>query len=87
MSRSIWKKPFSENYIFKEIYKNKNNNLKQKVIILHSKNSIIFPIFVGSIFAIYNGQKFVNLLVNKDMVGYRFGEFVSTRKKAVHNKK
>ena len=87
MSRSIWKGPFSESYIFKEIYLAKKSNLKQKIILLRSKNSIIFPLFVGNIFSVYNGHKFVNIVVNKDMVGYKFGEFITTRKKAMHNNK
>ena len=87
MSRSIWKGPFSESYIFKEIYNNSTQNTKIKPIILFSKNSIIFPIFIGKIFSVYNGNKYINIIVNKDMVGYKFGEFVTTRKKAIHNKK
>jgi small subunit ribosomal protein S19 len=84
MSRSIWKNPFSESIIFKNIY---INNKDQKPFLILSRNSTIFPIFVGNIFSIYNGKKFVNLQIQDNMVGYKFGEFVATRKKAVHKKK
>ena len=84
MSRSVWKNPFSESIIFKNIY---INNKAQKPFLILSRNSTIFPIFVGNIFSVYNGKKFVNLQIQDDMVGYKFGEFVATRKKAVHKKK
>lgn len=84
MSRSVWKNPFSESIIFKNIYINKK---VQKPLLIWSRNSTIFPVFVGNIFSVYNGKKFVNLQIHDDMVGYKFGEFVATRKKAIHKKK
>ena len=30
-------------------------------------------------FAVYNGKKFVSVLVNEGMVGHKFGEFAPTR--------
>jgi len=84
MPRSIWKKPFSQSIIFKNVYL--NNNL-QRPITIFCRNSIIFPIFVGTTFSIYNGKKFVNIQIHESMVGSKFGDFVVTRKKASHNKK
>lgn len=84
MPRSCWKKPFSHSIIFKSIYL---NDKLQKPIILWSRNSIIFPAFVGITFSIYNGKKFVNLQIHEEMIGSKFGEFISTRKKAIHSKK
>ena len=84
MPRSIWKKPFSQSIIFKNVYSNKN---LQKPIILFSRNYVIFPVFIGATFSIYNGRKFVNIQIHETMVGSKFGDFVFTRKKAVHNKK
>jgi len=84
MPRSIWKKPFSDSLLFKNIYLNNNS---QKPIIIWSRNSVIFPSFIGSTFSIYNGKKFVSLQIYESMVGFKFGDFIATRKKAIHNKK
>ena len=35
--------------------------------------------FVGYTFSVYNGKKFVSVLVSEDMVGHKLGEFVPTR--------
>ena len=71
MSRSKWKGPYLEKSLLS--YK---KNLKNK-----SKNSEIVSKFVGFEFAIYNGKSFSKLPVNGNMIGHKFGEFVSTRKK------
>jgi small subunit ribosomal protein S19 len=40
------------------------------------------PQFVGSFTQIYNGTKWIGLKITEDMVGHKFGEFASTRKKS-----
>jgi len=52
-----------------------------------SRRSFILPEFVNQSFEIYNGKQFILFKVNEDMVGHKFGEFASTRKKTVHKKK
>jgi small subunit ribosomal protein S19 len=79
MTRSLWKGPFSEIPI-----KKKNLNKKIKI---WSRRSIVLPMLVGQEFLIYNGKKFIPLKVSEDMVGHKFGEFSSTRKKPIHKKK
>jgi small subunit ribosomal protein S19 len=37
------------------------------------------PQFIGLTFGVYNGQKFIPVLVNEDMIGHKFGEFSPTR--------
>ena len=37
------------------------------------------PQFVGLTFGVYNGQKFVPVTVNEQMVGHKLGEFAPTR--------
>jgi small subunit ribosomal protein S19 len=37
------------------------------------------PQFVGLIFGVYNGKKFIPVQVNERMVGRKFGEFSPTR--------
>lgn len=87
MSRSIWKYPYAKTLVFKELYNRIKSNTKIKPIIIKSRSFVIYPMFVGYIFSVYSGKKFTNILVNENMVGHKFGEFVFTRKKAIHNKK
>jgi small subunit ribosomal protein S19 len=84
MPRSIWKNPFSENQIFKDIYLSLDS---KKPIRLLNRHTVIFPTFIGRIFSVYNGKNFVNIQISEKMIGYKFGEFVLTRKKAIHKKK
>ena len=39
----------------------------------------ILPKHINKTFKIYNGNKFKNILIKKDMVGYKFGHFSNTR--------
>ena len=78
--RSVWKGPFIDNNILDEIYKLYKSNKRKVPIKLVSKNSVIFPSFVGLTFFISNGKKFSTLTINENMVGHKFGEFVVTKK-------
>jgi len=84
MPRPIWKHPSSQNQIFKSIYLNQNS---EKPIKVWARSSIIFPLFVGKVFSIYNGKKFVNLQISEQMIGLKVGDLVPTRKKSVYKKK
>jgi small subunit ribosomal protein S19 len=48
---------------------------------------MILPQHVGHTFHIHTGKAFLPLLVREEMVGHKFGEFASTRRRAVHKKK
>ncbi|MBI28429.1 MAG: 30S ribosomal protein S19 [Pelagibacteraceae bacterium] len=78
MSRATWKGPFIDNTLIK-----KANNVKKsgrrEVIKTWSRSSTIMPDFVGLTFGVYNGQKFVPVTVNENMVGHKLGEFSPTR--------
>ena len=87
MSRSIWKLPFSEISSLPLLgFAKQKAELKMKV---WSRRSMVLPYFVGKNFLIYNGKMFVPLKVSEEMIGHKFGEFATTRKKPVHkfNKK
>lgn len=73
MTRSLWKGPFSEIL-----------DQNQKI---WSRRSVILPPLVGKKVQIHNGKSFLTLQVGEEMVGHKFGEFASTRKKAFHKKK
>ena len=78
MSRSVWKGPFVDGYLLKKAEEAQSGGRKG-VIKTWSRRSTIMPQFVGLTFGVYNGQKFVPVLVSEDMVGHKLGEFSPTR--------
>jgi small subunit ribosomal protein S19 len=78
MSRSKYKGPFFKvNLIEDEL----------KWIKIHNKNLSILPEYVNRFVNIYNGKTFINIKITEKMVGYKFGEFINTRKKHLYKKK
>ena len=43
------------------------------------------PQFVGLTFGVYNGRKFIPVLVTESMVGHKLGEFSPTRTYTGHS--
>ena len=78
MARSLRKGPFVDGYLLKKADAARASGRKD-VIKIWSRRSTIMPQFVGLQFGVYNGQKFVPVLVSEDMVGHKFGEFSPTR--------
>ena len=78
MARSVWKGPFVDQYILKKAEAARASGRKD-VIKIWSRRSTILPQFVGLNFGVYNGQKFIPVLISEDMVGHKFGEFSPTR--------
>ena len=78
MARSIWKGPFIDGYVLKKAEAAQASGRKQ-VIKIWSRRSTIMPQFIGLTFGVYNGQKFIPVLVSEDMIGHKFGEFSPTR--------
>ena len=60
---------------------NKIMRVKHKV---WCRSFVIPETFIGLSFQVHNGSKFILLKITAKMVGYRFGEFVPTRKVTVH---
>jgi small subunit ribosomal protein S19 len=87
MSRSLWKGPFVKGLILKQVKANIKSKKNYKVIRMFSRNSVIFPSFVGLHFEIYNGLKFMKVEIKESMIGFKFGEFVFTRKRLKHKVK
>ncbi len=77
MPRSVWKGPFCDPSLLKSIKKSKGK--RNAMIKTRSRRSYIMPEFVGYIFHVYNGKKFVPVKVNENMVGHKLGEFSPTR--------
>ena len=78
MSRSVWKGPFVDSYVLKKAEKSRESG-RNEVIKIWSRRSTILPQFVGLTFGVYNGHKFIPVLVTENMVGHKFGEFSPTR--------
>jgi small subunit ribosomal protein S19 len=78
MARSVHKGPFVDGYLLKkaEVVRNSGRN---DVIKTWSRRSTILPQFIGLTFGVYNGQKFIPVLVSDQMIGHKFGEFAPTR--------
>lgn len=78
MARSVWKGPFVDSYLLKKAEAARASG-RNDVIKTWSRRSTILPQFVGLTFGVYNGQKFVPVLVTENMVGQKFGEFSPSR--------
>ena len=78
MPRSIWKGPFVDGYLLKKAEAIRAAG-RNDVIKTWSRRSTVLPQFVGLTFAVYNGHKFIPVLVTEDMIGHKLGEFSPTR--------
>lgn len=80
MSRSLWKGPFIHLKLLKK--KSLTDSFS-----LWSRNSIILSNFIGYKFLIHTGNTFKKFFVTRDKIGYKFGEFCTTRSKYFHKNK
>ncbi len=78
MARSVWKGPFVDGYLLKKAEKARASG-RNEIIKTWSRRSTVMPQFVGLTFGVYNGRKFLPVLVTENMVGHKFGEFAMTR--------
>lgn len=78
MPRSIWKGPFIDGYLLKKAEAIRAAG-RNDVIKTWSRRSTVLPQFVGLTFGVYNGHKFIPVLVTEDMIGHKLGEFSPTR--------
>jgi small subunit ribosomal protein S19 len=78
LARSVWKGPFVDGYLLKKAETARGSG-RNEVIKTWSRRSTILPQFVGLTFGVYNGHKFLPVLVTENMIGHKFGEFSPTR--------
>ena len=78
MARSVGKGPFVELSLLKKA-EAAQEATKRAPIKTWSRRSTILPQFVGLTFGVYNGRKFIPVLVTENMIGHKFGEFSPTR--------
>ncbi len=86
MSRSRKKGPFVDEKVFKKVMKLKENRSGQAVK-TWARSCTIIPEFIGHKFDVHNGNKFITVFVNEDMVGHKLGEFSPTRQFRGHSGK
>ena len=84
MVRSLRKGPFFQQQVYNLLVV---DSVKKKFLILKNKSLVIIPEFINKSLKVYNGCKFVDLVVTADMVGHKVGEFIFTRKLHVFKKK
>jgi len=78
MSRSLKKGPYVDPKIIAKVAKAKNTN-DRTPIKTWSRSCTITPDMVGVTFAVHNGRKFIEFLVDENMVGHKLGEFSPTK--------
>jgi small subunit ribosomal protein S19 len=78
VARSVWKGPFIDGYLLAKADKTRASG-RNEIIKIWSRRSTILPQFVGLTFGVYNGHKFLPVLVTENMIGHKFGEFSPTR--------
>lgn len=79
MARSIKKGPYVDAKLDKKVTAMADGKTKKGVIKTWSRRSTITPDFVGTTFAVHNGNKFIPVYVTEFMVGHKLGEFAPTR--------
>jgi small subunit ribosomal protein S19 len=85
MSRSLKKGPYVEARLLSNVQQ-MNRKSEKKVLKTWSRDSVIFPAFVGPTLAVYNGKKHIPVYITENMVGHRLGEFSPTRSFRGHGK-
>ena len=78
MSRSLKKKPYVEQRLYKRVQELNETNTK-KPLKTWSRASVIYPEFVGHTIAVHNGKKHIPVYCTAEMVGHKLGEFAPTR--------
>ncbi len=78
--RKIQKRGFTEQE--KTLLRNleKSNTVKT-----HCRDMIVLPSMVGKTIKIHKGNDFIQVIIEPEMIGHYFGEFVLTRRKVEHH--
>lgn len=74
MRRSKWKGNFIDNSVMKLSSQNK------KQLKIWSRRSVIPAFLIGATVLIYNGKEFKKIKITREKVGFKFGEFCTTRR-------
>jgi ribosomal protein S19 len=74
MRRSKWKGNFIDNSVLKLSFQ------KKKQLKIWSRRSVIPSFLIGDTVLIYNGKEFKKVKITREKVGFKFGEFSTTRR-------
>jgi small subunit ribosomal protein S19 len=80
--RTLWKGPFVDHNLLDQVRLSNNFSIKTT-----SRNSVILPFLIGKTINVHNGQFFLPLIINEDMLGHKLGEFIPTRLRHIYKKK
>jgi ribosomal protein S19 len=81
LARAKWKNLYFSNFILKcSIYSKIKKDLKDKNKIIFNKSSTIPVNLLNYKFNIYKGCFFRSIVINKFLLGFKFGVFSFTRK-------
>ena len=78
MSRSVKKGPYIDQRLLSRVQA-MNKGAEKRVIKTWSRDSTIFPDFVGHTIGVHDGRRHVPIYISENMVGHRLGEFAPTR--------
>ena len=71
MTRALWKGPFIDPMFFKQ------KKIKSKI---WCRSSVIPSFLIGETVFVHNGREFKRIFINREKIGFKFGEFSMTRK-------
>lgn len=73
------KPPYVDHNLLKKIIEINSGKLNVKEIKTYSRRSTILPEMIGITICVHNGRKCIPIYIVETMIGYKLGEFVSTR--------
>lgn len=80
------KAPYVSESLKKRVLGMNRKEIEKAPIKTWSRDSTIYPEFIGHTFLVHNGRKHLAVYVNQDMVGHKLGEFAPTRTFHGHSK-
>jgi small subunit ribosomal protein S19 len=78
MARSLKKGPYIDASLQKKV-EQMNASGQKRVVKTWARRSTVPPDFIGHTFAVHNGNKFIPVYVQENMIGHKLGEFSATR--------
>jgi len=84
MARSLKKGPFVDEKLLNKVRKMEESG-KKRVLKTWSRRSMVTPEFIVHTLAVHNGNRFIPVFINENMVGHKLGEFSPTRTFRMHS--
>ncbi|HJN38514.1 MAG TPA: 30S ribosomal protein S19 [Gammaproteobacteria bacterium] len=78
MPRSVRKGPFVDPSLLKKVLEVESSG-SNVIIKTKSRRSAIIPPMVGLVISVHNGKSFVAVLITKEMLDFKLGDFAPTR--------